>query len=96
MVDLLPLTTFLNQPDIIGSWCDGSSDWSLLVDPLSYYSFEPVHHDWSNKGCGIRYPVDGMVHIKDLLLLIKKVAYVVVAVGFLSCYPNGPLPYNHK
>ena len=29
------------------------------------------------------YPVCGMVHIKEPLLLI----------GFFSCYLNGPLPY---
>ena len=35
-------------------------------------SFQPVLHDWCNKGCGICYPVCGMVHIKELLLLIRK------------------------
>ena len=33
------------------------------------------------------YPVGGMVHIKTL-------ARVMAAVGFLSHYLNGPLPYN--
>ena len=42
------------------------------VDPLSYFSFQPVLHDWCNKGCGMCYPVCGMVHIKELLLLIDK------------------------
>ena len=37
------------------------------VDPLSYFSFHPVLHDWCNKG---RYPVCGMVHIKEPLMLI--------------------------
>ena len=23
------------------------------VDPLSYFSFQPVLHDWCNKGCDI-------------------------------------------
>ena len=23
------------------------------VDPLSYFSFQPVLHDWCNKGCGM-------------------------------------------
>ena len=31
------------------------------VDPLSYFSFQPVLHDWCNKGCGMCYPVCGMV-----------------------------------
>ena len=42
------------------------------VDPLSYFSFQPVLHDWCNKGRGMCYPVCGMVHIKEPLLLIKK------------------------
>ena len=42
------------------------------VDPLSYFSFQPVLHDWCNKGYGMCYPVCGMVHIKEPLLLIDK------------------------
>ena len=34
------------------------------MDPLSYFSFQSVLHDWCNKGCGMCYPVCGMVHIK--------------------------------
>ena len=33
---------------------------------------QPVLHDWCNKGCGMCYPVCGMVHIKEPLLLIDK------------------------
>ena len=40
------------------------------------------------------YPGFGIVHIKEPLLLTKRVAYVVAA-GFLSHYLNGPLPYVH-
>ena len=40
--------------------------------PLSYFSFQPVLHDWCNKGRGMCYPVCGMVHIKESLLLIEK------------------------
>ena len=42
------------------------------VDPLSYFSFQLVLHDWCNKGRGMCYPVCGMVHIKEPLLLIDK------------------------
>ena len=42
------------------------------VDPMSYFSFQPVFHDWLNKGCGMCYPVCEMVHIKEPLLLIGK------------------------
>ena len=27
----------------IRSWCDGSSNQSFMVDPLSYFSLQPVH-----------------------------------------------------
>ena len=42
-----------------------------MVDPLSYFSFQPVFHDCVNKTvvCAI---LSGMVHIKDPLLLIGK------------------------
>ena len=42
------------------------------VDPLSYFSFQPVLHDWCNKGRGMCYSVCGMVHIKEPLMLIDK------------------------
>ena len=41
-----------------------------MVDPLNYFSFQPVLHNWCNKNCNIFYPVCGLVHIKDPLLLI--------------------------
>ena len=42
------------------------------VDPLSYFSFQLVLYDLCNKGHGMCYPVCGMVHIKEPLLLIGK------------------------
>ena len=70
------------------------------VDPLSYFSFQPVLNNWCNKGRSMCYPVCGMVHIKESLLLIGKSS---------SCGGNGfPLslsewsftirlkPYNRK
>ena len=50
---------------VVGSILNG-------VDPLSYFAFQPVLHDWCKKGRGMCYPVCGMVHIKDPLLLIDK------------------------
>ena len=41
-----------------------------MVDPLGYFRFQPVLHDWCNKG--ITMSVRGMVHIKEPLLLIGK------------------------
>ena len=54
------------------SWCDGSSDRSFMVDPLSYFTFQPLFHVWCNKGCGMCYHVCRMVRIKEPLLLTKK------------------------
>ena len=44
----------------------------VMVDPLNYFSFQPVLHDWCHRGRGMCYPVCGMMHIKELLLLIRK------------------------
>ena len=66
-----------------GAGCSSEVERSLMVrwivvsilhgvDPLSYFSFQPVLHDWCNKGRGMCYPVCGMVHIKEPLLLIDK------------------------
>ena len=62
------------------------------VDPLRYFSFQPVLHDWCNKDRGMCYPVCRMMHIKELLLLIGKSSHAAAA-GFLSRYLSGPLPY---
>ena len=35
-------------------------------------SFQPVLHDWCNKGHCMYYPVFGNMHIKEPLLLIGK------------------------
>ena len=53
-------------------WCDWSSDRSFMEDPLSYFSFQPLLHDLYNKGRGMCYPVCGMMHLKEPLLLIGK------------------------
>ena len=63
-----------------------------MVDPLGYFLFQPLLHNWCNKGSGMCNPVCGMMHIKEPLLLIGRVAHVVAA-GFLSWYQSGPLPY---
>ena len=43
-------------------YVDGSSD------PLSYFAFQPVLHDWCNKDRGMCYPICEVVHLKDPLL----------------------------
>ena len=71
-----------------------------MVDPLSYFSFQPVLHDWCNKGCGMCYPVCGMVHIKEPLLLIEKSSPCGTSRFPLSlsewCFTICPTPYNRK
>ena len=70
------------------------------VDPLSYFSVQPVLHDWCNKGCGMCYPVCGMVHIKEPLLLIDK-SSLCGGSGFPFSLSEWSLticltPYNHR
>ena len=67
-LSLLPL--ILSERSLMVRWVVGS----ILhgVDPLSYFSFQPVLPDWCNKGRGMCYPVCGMVHIKEPLLLIEN------------------------
>ena len=65
------------------------------VDPLSYFSFQSVL-----QGCGMCYPVCGMVHIKEPLLLIGKSSLCggsglplsLSEWSFTIC----PMPYNRK
>ena len=70
------------------------------VDPLSYFSFQPVLHDWCNKGRGMCYPVSGMVHIKETLLLIDK-SSLCGGIGFPFSLSEWSLticqtPYNRR
>ena len=72
------LKHFCNKSEIISCkymtiiWCYGSSDRSFMMDQLLCFSFQLVLHDWCNKGRGMCYHVCGMMHIKELLLLIRK------------------------
>ena len=50
------------------SWHDWWSNRSIV----SYFSFQPVFHDWCNKGRGMCYPVCEMMHVKEPLLLIGE------------------------
>ena len=51
--------------------------------PIELFLIPPSAPQLYNKGRGMCYPVCGMVHIKEPLLLI----------GFLSRYLSGTLPY---
>ena len=70
------------------------------ADPLSYFSFQPELDDWCNKGRGMCYPVCGMVHIKEPLLLIGK-SSPCGGSGFPLLLSEwyiimSPTPYNRK
>ena len=72
----------------------GLSDQSFMMDPLSYFSFLPVLHNWCDKCHSRCYPVSGMVHIKNMASNLKRIADVVATAWFFSRYLNGPLPYS--
>ena len=78
-------------------WIVGSI---LHGGPIEQLFFQPVHHDWFNKCHGMYYPVCGMVHIKEHLLLIRKSSpcgdsgfLVLQSEWFFTIYPT---PYNRK
>ena len=50
-------------------WVFGSI---LHCGPIELFLVPPVLRDWCNKGCGMCFPVCGMVHIKEPFLLIEK------------------------
>ena len=68
---------------------------------MSYFSFKPVLHDWCKQGCGMCYPVCGMVHIKDHMLQIEKISScndssrVPLSLSEWS-FTIYPMPYNRK
>ena len=79
----------------------GAKAW-LFKSLFTFWSwlFQPVLHDWCNKCCGMCYPVCGMVHIKELLLLIGK-SSPCGSSGFLLSLSEWSFtiyltPYNHK
>ena len=53
--------------DAMGRWINHSwwTHWAIFL-------FQPVLCDWCNKGHGMCYPVCGMMHIIEPLLLIRK------------------------
>ena len=68
--------------------------------PNELIRFQPVLHDWCNKGRAMCYPVCGMMHIKEPLLLIRK-SSLCGGSGFpfsLSewCLTICLTPYNRK
>ena len=72
----------------------------MLVDPMNYSSFQSFVNNWCNKGRGMCYPVCGMLHIIEPLLLMGK-SSLCGGSGFpllLSEWPFTvcPTPYYRK
>ena len=67
----------------IRSWCDGSSDRSFVVDPLSYFSFQAVLHDCLNK-CLLLYKCQGFLLL--LLFLCEHNLFNVVLIAEINYY----------
>ena len=68
-----------------------------MVDPLSYFSLQPVIRDWCNKGCGMCFPGCGEVNIKEPLLLIDKGGGKGFPLRLSECsFTICPTPYNSK
>ena len=59
-----------------------------MVDPLGYFLFQPLPHDWCNKGHGMCYPIWDDAYKRTLAANLKE-----VAAGFLSPYLSGSLPH---
>ena len=72
---------------LVGGWVVGSIPH---LYPLSYFSFQPVFHDWCNKGCDMSYLVCGMVHVNEPLPIEKSNPCSGGCEFFL--YLNSPLP----
>ena len=68
--------------------------------PIELFLFQPLLHDWCNKGRAMCYPVCEMVHIKEPLLLIGKSSpcgssgfpLSISEWSFIICL----MPYNRK
>ena len=73
---------------IMVQWVIGSI---LHCGPIELFLYQPVFHNWCNKGYGKYYPVCGMVHIKDHLLLTGKYSPCSGGNGF-PLYLIGHLP----
>ena len=78
-------------------WVVGSI---LHGGPTELFLVPTRFHDWFNKGRGMCYAVCGMVHIKELLLLIGK-SSPCGGIGFPRSLSEWSFticltPYNHK
>ena len=78
---------------------DGAADCWIShssKDPLSYFSFQPMLHNWCNKVHGMYYPVCDKVHEKEPLLLIGKSGSRYPLLLSKWSLTTSLTPYNHK
>ena len=71
ILNISPLDKMIGMVWLQTSFILSSQSWGT-GSPLSYFSIQPVLHDWFNKGYGMCYPACEIVHIKEPLLLIGK------------------------
>ena len=62
------------------------------VDPMSYFSFQPVLHDWCNKGRDMCYHVCGLLIGKSSPCGGSRFPLSLSEWYFTIC----PMPYNRK
>ena len=72
---------------MVRAFAQGAMDHRIDPSWWTHWAIE-----WCNKGRGMYYPVCGMVHIKDPLLLIEK-SSPCGSSGFPLSLPEYPLPY---
>ena len=58
--------------------------------PIELFLVPASAPDWCNKGCGMCYPVCGIVHVKEPLLLIGK-----ISLCGSSGFPFSPYVWRH-
>ena len=67
-------TRYSEGPIKVSFWSLSILSTHLLRPCLTSFEFffQPLLHDWCNKGRGVCYPVCAMMHIKEPLMLIRK------------------------
>ena len=73
----------------VHSWCNGSSVWSFMVDPLSYFLYQPVFLDWCNKGHGMCYPVKKVAPCsggRGFPLLLSEWSFTICSMSYNCKY----------
>ena len=76
------MTTSMYFGKSVRLWCDGSSDTSFLVDPLGYFSLQPVPHILT-----LRHKLTTLYE----LLLLSDFNIDTVLNGFVIQIANGKL-----